>query len=502
MFRHSPNTMPMNANKIMLTDFKNNSVKRLRTFVPLCFLLSFFLAACDTHVKEPAVAGSFYPAERDKLERMVDGLLAAAENRPARGELKALIAPHAGYVYSGHVAAYAYRHLRERDVRTVILIGAAHREAYKGASVYTEGSWKTPLGKVAINRAMAAALIDEKKGVRFLPKAFEKEHSLEVQLPFLSRTLEDFTIVPVLIGMPTRESFLQLKEKLIEILKRDEKAIIVASTDLSHYFPYDRAVSMDRAMTDAVTRMSLEDVERHNTRKTAQMCGHYAVLLTMSVVRELGATNGVLYKYANSGDVTGDRQKVVGYAAMGLYKSALTGTERARLVEMARETIVSYVKNKKVPDFSVDEERLKADGATFVTINRKGRLRGCIGNIAPDRPLFRSVVDNAVSACSKDGRFRPMSPDELSDMEVEVTILSPLEYLADVRQIEIGKHGLYLEKGRNRGILLPQVATEQGWDRDAFLKGISRKAGLPQEGWKGAKLYTFTADIVREDRRP
>jgi AmmeMemoRadiSam system protein A len=229
-----------------------------------------------------------------------------------------------------------------------------------------------------------------------------------------------------------------------------------------------------------------------------EMCGGYPVLYTMAIARNLGATNSVLYKYANSGDVTGDRSRVVGYAAMGLYNSPLSRLEKRDLLEFAKKTITSYVKNGKRPEMNITNKRLKANGATFVTIKTdKGMLRGCMGNIQPNMPLYQSVISNAVNASARDPRFHPMKEDELGSIDVEVTVLSPLEPLKDTNKIEIGKHGLYIVKDYRSGILLPQVPVEFGWDREAFLKQVAKKAGLTEDAWKEAELFRFTAEIIR-----
>ncbi|MGD0884160.1 MAG: AmmeMemoRadiSam system protein B [Thermodesulfovibrionales bacterium] len=464
----------------------------------IAFCLSvLFIFGCSERVKEPAVAGSFYPSDEKSLRETVNSFLATAERRPVDGKLIALIAPHAGYQFSGQIAAYAYKHLAEREINTVILIGPSHHVAFNGASVYTEGSMKTPLGNVKIDTTIAQSLINEKANVSFNPDTFEKEHSIEVQLPFLQQMLKNFKIVPILIGSPTKESFEYLTGRLIEILRKDEKTIIIASTDLSHYHDYDTATTMDKKMIDAVQRMSLEDVERYLMSGEGEMCGGYPVIFTMAVARGVGATNGLVYKYANSGDVTGDRSRVVGYSAIGLYKSGLSKTERDELISLAKNAIVNYVINGKLLEIDVRDERLRANGATFVTINRGGNLRGCIGNIQPVMPLYRSVIMNAIAACSKDPRFPPMNKEELKDMDIEVSVLSPLEPLTDIKSVEIGKHGLYLVKGQNSGLLLPQVAANYKWDVNTFLEQVSFKAGLPKDAWKSANLYSFSAEIIR-----
>ena len=457
------------------------------------------LFASRDAVKEPAVAGAFYPGERGELSRTVDGFLANAASPPADGRLIALIAPHAGYLYSGQVAAYSYRRLAERSVDTVILIGASHFSSYAGASVYAEGSMRTPLGNVQINEKIARSLLDEKAGVTFFRDAFAKEHSLEVQLPFLQRTVKDLMIVPILMGAPTQASVTHLAARLTGILRKNDRAIIIASTDLSHYHGYDAAVVKDRKVIDAVLRMSVEDLQGLLSSSEGEACGGYPVLLAMLVSRNLGATNGILYRYANSGDVTGDRSRVVGYAALGLYKSPLSDQQKQELLALARKTVTEYVRHQRTPEPIVKDTRLQANGATFVTINRDHRLRGCIGNIQPVMPLYRSVIRNAVAASSQDPRFPPMTTRELADAELEITVLSPLEPLDDVRNILIGVHGLYLVKGPNSGIFLPQVPVEQGWDLTTYLEQLCLKAGLPRDAWRDrdARLSIFSADIIK-----
>jgi len=448
-------------------------------------------------VKEPSVAGAFYPADQAVLTRAVESYLGAASAPEQAGRLIALIAPHAGYEYSGQVAAYAYKQIVGREIDTVILIGPAHRANLTGASVYSVGSLRTPLGLVRVNEKIAKTLLNEKAGVTFDPIAYTQEHSLEVQLPFLQKTVKKFTVVPILIGMPTREMYVHLEEKLATVLRENERAIIVASTDLSHYHDAETAVSMDKQAIDGVQRMSIEDLQYCLASGKGEMCGGYPVLLTMAVARKLGATNGVLFRYANSGDVTGDTRNVVGYAAMGLYASALTGQQQQELLRLAKKTISQYVKQGTTPAAVPVDPRLQANGATFVTINKHGGLRGCIGNIEPIMPLYQSVVRNAVSAASRDPRFPPMRVDELTDMKVVVSVLSPLVELRDIRKIRIGRDGLLLKHKAGSGLLLPQVPVEFGWDVPTFLKQLSQKAGLPEDAWKEGTLYSFTADVIQ-----
>jgi AmmeMemoRadiSam system protein B/AmmeMemoRadiSam system protein A len=465
-------------------------------FTLLCLLFIAVPLGCKAeNVKEPAVAGAFYPADKDSLKKSVEGFLSKAEKSPDHGKLIVIISPHAGYIYSGQVAAYGYKQIQGSDIRKVILIGPSHHSAFKGASIYTRGSFRTPLGDVKINERLAGGLLNESADVRFSPEAFDKEHSLEVQLPFLQTVLKDFTIVPILIGSPSGQTLEHLISKITEIL--DDKTLLVASTDLSHYHDYPTAKEMDSKIISAVERLSFRDTVELLRSGKSEMCGGVPVIIAMEVARRSGANLGVVFKQANSGDVTGEKDKVVGYGSIGLYRSPYTDGEKKELLALARKAITEYVTNGKNPEIEIKNPKFKTDGAVFVTIKENGSLRGCIGHIQAIMPLYQSIIRNAVAACSSDPRFPSMKKEELKDMEIEISILSPFMPLKDVKDIQVGKHGLYIIKDSQTGILLPQVATEFGWDRNTFLEHVCTKAGLPKDAWKDAELYTFTAEILK-----
>jgi AmmeMemoRadiSam system protein B len=346
------------------------------------------LVSCEGPVKEPAVAGAFYPAEPEKLRSMVDGFLAKAEEKAHAGRLLALVSPHAGYVFSGQVAAHGYKNLGEKT--TVIILAPSHYANFTGASVYTEGSFRTPLGLVRIDERLAKGLLNEKAGVTFYPEAFKKEHSLEVQLPFLQSVLKKFRIVPVVMGSPTRETFDHLASKISKILEQDEKAVVIASTDLAHFKDYDTTMQKDMRVIEALKRLSLPESQRLLATGEGEMCGSMPVLLALEITRRLGANEGVLFNYSNSGLVTGDLSRVVGYASMGIYKTPLTEEDHDELLKLARETIMKKVKDGDAPFVNLENPRLQADGAVFVTIKKKGQLRGCIGQTSPTMPLYKA----------------------------------------------------------------------------------------------------------------
>ncbi len=463
--------------------------------------LVVFSKGCNSGPERPpAVAGSFYPSEPGRLRETVKGYIEGAEINQPEGRLYGLLCPHAGYQYSGAVAGYCYRSLKGRSISTVILIGPSHYEAFRGVAVYPSGAWLSPLGKVKIDSRLAKQILNPEADVRAAPEVFKKEHSLEVQVPFLQILIPEVRIVPLLVGHPTKASFEYLKDKLARILAKRQDVVLVLSSDLSHYHPYDRARKMDMKVLDALQRLSVEDLQRLLSGAEAEMCGAYPAIYALSALRQAGATNGVLFKYMNSGDVVpAMKSRVVGYGAMGFYKTALTRTQKITLLRLARQAIQTYVLQHRLINPEVKDPRLRASGASFVTIKVAGhRLRGCIGNLLPYLPLYESVIRNAVAASSRDPRFPPMAPDELKDMEVEVTVLSPMEPVEDIDEIQVGKHGLYLLKGNHSGVLLPQVPVEFGWDRDTFLKQLALKAGLSPDDWQGANLYKFTAEVFSE----
>ncbi|MEW6569867.1 MAG: AmmeMemoRadiSam system protein B [Nitrospirota bacterium] len=479
-----------------MTVQKRYPVSLLFAFVIFFFLITLPLSSgCTEDLKEPAVAGIFYPSDQGELKKTVQAFLSKAKRVKADGKLIAMISPHAGYIYSGQVAAYGYKQIKGSDIRKVILIGPSHHANFRGASVYAKGRFKTPLGVLKIDEETAQKLLNDSADVKFFPLAFEKEHSLEVQLPFLQSVLDNFTIVPILVGSPTKETLEHLSEVLSDLL--DEKTLLVASTDLSHYHEYSKAKDMDAKIVASIERLSLSETERLLRSGDAELCGAFPVLITMEAARRCGANLGILFKYANSGDVTEEKSKVVGYASIGFFRTSLLEEEKRELLSIARNAIHGFVTKGKNVEIDMKNLKLNTDGAAFVTIKKNGSLRGCIGHVHPVMPLYQSVIKNAVSACSSDPRFPPVKPDELKDIDIEISLLSPLRKLNDVKEIQIGRHGLVIRKGLRQGILLPQVAKENGWDRDTFLEQLCAKAGLQREAWRDAELYLFTAEIIK-----
>ena len=494
------------------------------------FFLLFFLFGCgimnaeDSLGKEAEFAGSFYPGSRGELTSVVDGFIKAAKAPEIEGRIFAIIAPHAGYVYSGGVAGYSFKAIQGKPFETVIIIGPTHRYRFNGVSVYRKGFFSTPLGKVEIDSEVAAALINSSKRISFKKEVFAGEHSVEVEIPFLQRALKDFKIVPVVMGKPTYENCEALGRALAGVIGDDERILVVVSTDMSHYHSYRQAVQMDSFTISLLTRLKPRLLFDHIQKGMSELCGAGPVLSTLIAANELNIDKIRFLKYANSGDVSGDKRKVVGYMAAVIHKvtshksqvtsyrrkkekegemGMLDEKQKKRLLHIARESIGFYLSKSERKEFTETEPVLLEKNGAFVTLKKKGELSGCIGCYTPTtKPLYETVADMAISAATQDTRFPKVTPGELEEIKIEISVLSELEKIDDANKIETGKHGVVIRKGFRGGVFLPQVATETGWDREEFLSNLcARKAGLSPDAWKDkdTQIYIFTVEKFEEE---
>ena len=467
-------------------------------------------------IRQAAVAGAFYPKDPSELAAMVDGFVAQAKVPAQKGRIVALVAPHAGYPFSGAVAGHSYALLKGRPTHRVVVIAPSHFEAFSFTSVYDGDAYATPLGNIAIDKEFARRLAHMNPEIKLsshghVPTVDGAEHALEVQLPFLQRTLGDFQLVPIIMGDQSYEASRALGVALSELI-RGTDTLIVASSDLSHYHPYDQAVSIDGKTLNAIGEYDYLTLSDNFQTRTWEACGGAPIVAAMIAAERLGATRAKVIKYANTGDVTGDRSRVVGYSAVAMVeeesgrvretpKFSLTSAEKRQLLEIARKSVESIVSKNKVYQLPANlPASLVQDRGAFVTLKENGELRGCIGYTVAMQPLAQTVRDVAAFAALRDTRFRPVAGSELSQLKYEVSVLSPMRRVSDVSQIKIGEHGLMIVKGRTRGILLPQVALEEHWDRNTLLDETAMKAGLPAKAWrdKDADLFMFTAVVFGE----
>jgi len=466
-------------------------------------------------IRESVIAGSWYPGDPKVLRGQVLQFLAEANPPPIEGELVALISPHAGYMYSGQVAAYAYKLLKGKRYDVVVIVAPSHRAYFRGASVYPRGGYRTPLGIVPVAERLTERLREVCPLVDYVPQAHAQEHSLEIQLPFLQVVLGEFELVPLVMGEHDFYTCEELAKAIVEVVK-GERALLVASTDLSHFHPYPQAVALDKVVLEHVEAFDPEGLSRDLKSGRCEACGGGPMVAVMLAAKALGASRAKVLKYANSGDVTGDRSSVVGYMAAAIYRGGggaeagdpqegkvgvdlgLTEEEKEKLHEIARTVIRSKVLGEPIPEFHITSPRLKEPRGVFVTIKKHGQLRGCIGYVRAIKPLWQAVADMAEAAAFQDPRFPPVRVDELGELEIEISVLTPLREIKDPEEIEVGKHGIMIERPPYySGLLLPQVATEYGWDRETFLEQTCIKAGLPPNAWRdpATRIYIFSAEI-------
>jgi MEMO1 family protein len=453
--------------------------------------------------RPPAMAGMFYPADPAALRRDLQHYLAqvpaAATDAPAP---KALIAPHAGYVYSGPIAAQAYARLRPLagTIRRVVLLGPVHRVAVRGLAVPSVAAFDTPLGSVEVDRDALAQLAGLPQVVTS-DRAHAQEHSLEVHLPFLQHVLGEFKVVPLAVGEATAAEV----DEVLARLWGGAETLVVVSSDLSHYLPYAAACAADRATVNAMLAFE-------STLDPAQACGATPVNGLLAFARRRGLRADLL-DLRNSGDTAGVRARVVGYAALALYEadSATSSTQDAStageergpvLLAHARAAIAHRLGLAAVA--APHAAFLDEPGATFVTLKIDRALRGCIGSLAPHRPLGEDVRANAHAAAFDDPRFAPLAIGEFASLEIEVSLLSPSAPIVVRSEAELharlrpGIDGVTLQWGHRRGTFLPQVWESLPTPRE-FVAQLKRKAGLPLDFWaEGLSFSRYTVEKFSE----
>ena len=475
-------------------------------------------AADPVKVRQAGVAGGFYPADPKVLAATIDEMLAHVAEPPITDRILAVVAPHAGYQYSGPVAAYTYAALRGRKFSRVVVIAPSHYESFGFSSVFEGDAYATPLGLVHVDKAFARKLASMSSTLRLSSQGHDAtsagaEHAIEVQLPWLQRVLGDFELVPVVMGDQSYESSRALGvalAKLIQSENKDGETLIVASSDLSHFHTYGDAVTIDRKTLHALEEWDYFSMSRNFESRIWEACGGAPIVAAMIAAERMGANQAKVIKYANSGDVTGDHSSVVGYSADVFVKAqgsaaaetpfSLSEQEKSELLALAR-TSVEHAINKDeayVPTASASDALNRERGA-FVTLHESGELRGCIGYTSATKPLYMTVRDTATLAALKDPRFKPVSVSELPKLEYEI---SALRRVTDIQQIKVGEHGLLMKNGGFEGLLLPQVPVEQKWDRQKFLEQTCVKAGMSAGCWKDedTDIFLFTAVVFGEHR--
>ena len=473
-------------------------------------------------VRKPAVAGSFYPSSAKEIKSMIGPWMHPADGSKAP---QAMIVPHAGYVFSGEVAASAFSRIpRGHSYKRIFLLGPSHRVGFAGASVDTLYAFaETPLGKVPVDNALAKGLIHKGDGAfTFRNDAHDREHCLEVQLPFLQMLFDEVPpIVPIVIGTQRLSVLQEIAEALEPYF--NENNLFVISSDFSHYPSYEDAKKSDLYLADAITTGDLEQflkalstIDKMNyVGEDTAACGACAIAILLSMMDDQGRghfeAEHVMYR--NSGDsIYGDKDRVVGYNSIVFTRKEktvaetpedhlfnFTDDERSHIIATARASIY----NALGLEFDGDDSPvgvLKDKGyGVFVTLHLNGRLRGCIGRFTSSASLHSTIREMAQSAAFDDPRFPSLTKREAQLVDIEVSVLSPLKKIASIDEFKLGRDGIYMIKGSRHGTFLPQVAEETGWTTEEFLGHCARdKAGIGWDGWKTAELYTYQTEIVQE----
>lgn len=471
------------------------------------------------------LAGQWYPAEPAQLKADLESYFAKdPEDLP--GNVRALIVPHAGYQYSGTVAAAAMKSVEGKRFSRVVVLGPSHSMPMENvASVPDATHYATPLGEVALDVEFIAALKQHPE-FKTIPGANGREHSVQIQIPLLQEALNGFKLVPIVVGQLDEEAAREMGRILAGLI--DEDTLVVASSDFTHYGPRFRYTpfednvlenlkKLDLGAWDAIADKDLGGFRAYCEKTGATICGRNAIGVLLAMLPDSFEPHRIAYD--TSANLTGDTANSVSYLSAAFSgdwpriapapapraesRPSLTDEDKSRLLKLARGVLEDYVKNGKTatPETLGIEltPGMKRVMGAFVTLNENGELRGCIGEIFPRRPLYKAVMDHAVNAAVHDYRFRPVTADELPEIEMDISALTPPRPVDSYNNIMLGKHGMVLEKNGRSAVFLPQVAPEQGWNLEQTLSHLAMKAGLPADAWKdGASFTVFEAIVFSE----
>ena len=476
------------------------------------------MKTCNGKVVEPVIrpatqANRFYTGDAKELSEEVDSFLALHRGETVYNNVAALIVPHAGYYYSGNVAATAYMSMpKDKPYKRIFLLGPSHHEWLDGASVNTEADYyATPLGHVKVDHETALRLTDSDSVFSYQPKAHDREHCLEVQLPFLQRRFGE-NVMPSIVPIIISTNDYQKLKRIANVLKPyfTEENLFVISSDFSHYPSYEDACEVDAKTGKAIETGNveqfiavLEENSRSGKRNLAtSACGELAIVTLMLMMDRTYEVKHLLYQ--NSGDVDNqEHNRVVGYHAFAILRGAsqefvLSDEEKKILKEIAFTSIKDSLAGKPVaqPILNSQYPVLNSKCGAFVSLHKQGRLRGCIGHFGEDVPLHEIVAEMARAAAFEDPRFMPVTKDELEDIDIEISVLTPMRRIQSLDEFELHRHGIYIRRGYHSGTFLPQVADEVNWTKEEFVSHCAQdKAGIGWDGWRDAELYVYEAIV-------
>ncbi|MFH1227160.1 MAG: AmmeMemoRadiSam system protein B [Planctomycetota bacterium] len=469
----------------------------------------------EMKVRPLALAGTWYNGSSGELGKEIRGYLDKADVKPM-ADVSAIIVPHAGHQYSGQGAAYGYKAVSNRAFKRVILMGPNHQSyRFKGIAVTRMTHYQTPLGLVAIDTAACNKLLAAGGIFNNQPDAEMSEHSLEIQLPFIQTVLQGYKLIPLMVDSMSDKDFQTAAEALKEFV--DDNTLLIASSDFTHfgegfgYVPFTDSVKanlkkLDGGAIDQILKISPGGFREYLNATGATICGYNPITLLLHLMP--AGIKAQLLDYYTSGDLTGDWGHSVSYAAIAFSRDAASGeshllddAEQKFLLKLARQTLQMYLKSGKMPevDQSKITPRLNRKFGVFVTMEKNKQLRGCIGNFEPV-VLYKAVMKQVTESATGDPRFEPMTLAEEPAVHIEISVMSPMKRIDSYKEIIVGTHGVYIKKGMHGATFLPQVAPEQGWDRDTMLEYLCQKAGLDADAYKdkGMEFLVYTAQVFGE----
>jgi hypothetical protein len=498
----------------------------LLTFFAAIIVFSFRTVSAEPNsvVIQSTIAGSWYPADANGLKNQIYQMFQKADG-PTKADIIALILPHAGYQYSGTTAVSALNTI-DRKFKRVIVIGPSHYSAMEESFAVPKADYfQTPLGKIPIDTEFVDSLLRNSL-FKNLPQVLQGEHSIQIELPLLQYKFADFKLVPIVAGQCSPGTI----EKAAAVLQTliDQDTLVVASSDFTHYganyqyVPFtenipEKLKELDMGAYKYIEALDATGFLKYRQQTSDTICGYVPISVLLSMLPENAKAD--LVKYQTSGQLTSDFTNSVSYLAITFsgkwqekpkaeQKSAgsnLSEQDKKNLLILARKTIVFYLKNNKMPEAAQlgiqPNEAMKRTQAAFVTLNKNKQLRGCIGELLPSQPLYKSVMSNAVNAAVNDLRFNPVSIAECNDITIEISALTLPTSVSSYKDIIIGIDGIILRKAGKSAVFLPQVAPEQGWGIEETLANLSLKAGLPDDAWKeGTAFFVFQAIVFGENK--
>jgi AmmeMemoRadiSam system protein B/AmmeMemoRadiSam system protein A len=483
----------------------------------LCIIwfIAFFIyiqADCETRVRKSILSGSWYEADASKLSKQIHRFFDSVPKELSNGNrIRALIAPHAGYTWSGETAAYSYKPLTSHEYQRVIILAPTHRHHFRGASIADVDAYETPLGTVPLAREQCDTLLKSEQ-FQSIQEAHSQEHSLEIQLPFLQIALKKFQIIPIVMGDISPKDCIEIANLIRPLLTED--TLLVISSDFTHqgprfgYQPFQENVQnniqrLDFAAVNLILNQNVTGFWSFVDQTRITICGRNPIKAGLLALPLQTQTEFV--RYETSGDKTKDYYETVSYCSI-LFREQneyLNEDDFQTLLSIARNSLKETFKAKKATEFTPEKDlltsSLEKNRGAFVTLHKHGKLRGCIGHMQEDTPLYKTVSNTVLLSAFGDRRFPPLTEDEMKDIDIEISVLSPMKTIQSWKEIVLGRDGIIVEKQGKSAVYLPQVALEQGWTIEDTLSHLCQKAGLSEDDWKSdCRFKTFTAQVFGE----